>query len=117
MISDSLKEQPDGVLVAQFDEKVVGFAIVLYREWFNIAYLDHIQAKMEWISKGVGHKLLEECLNWARKKSARIIYTETGRNNEIAIKFYQRHGFQITGHIPDYYREGLDAVILAKKLH
>lgn len=117
MMSDSLKEQPDGVLAAQFDEKVVGFAIVLYREWFNIAYLDYIQVKREWISKGVGHRLLEECLNWARKRGARVIYTETGRDNETAIEFYQRHGLQITGHIPDYYREGLDAVILTKKLH
>ena len=117
MMSDSLKEQPDGVLVAQFDGKVVGFAIVFYRERFTVAYVDYIQVKMEWIGKGVGHKLLEECLSWARKRDARIIYTETGRDNERAIRFYQRHGFKITGHIPEYYREGLDAVILTKKLH
>ena len=77
---------------------------------------DYIQVKKEWISKGVSHRLLEECLNWARKKDARIIHTETGRDNETAVRLYQRHGLQITGHIPDYYREGLDAVFLTNKL-
>jgi ribosomal protein S18 acetylase RimI-like enzyme len=68
------------------------------------------------INRGVGHKLIERCINRARERGARIIYTETGKNNEGAIKFYQRHGFKITGYIPDYYQKGLDAVILVNKL-
>ena len=116
IISDALEEQPDGVFVADIGGEVVGFAIVMYREWFNIAYLDYIQVKTSHINKGVSHKLIERCIDWAREKRARIIYTETGRDNERAIKFYQRHGFNITGYIPDYYRKGLDAVILVNKL-
>lgn len=116
MISDALKEQPDGVYVAEVSGNVVGFAIVMYRDWFNIAYLDYIQVKITWINKGVGHKLIEKCIDWARKKDARIIYTETGKNNQRAIKFYQKHGFRTTGYIPDYYKKGLDAVILVNKL-
>jgi len=116
MMSDALKEQPDGVFVTDFSGKVVGFVIVIYKDWFNIAYLDFIQVKMDWIDKGVGHQLIEKCINWAGEKGARIIYTETGKDNERAIGFYQKHGFQITGCIPDYYQKGLDAVILVRKL-
>jgi len=116
MMSDALKEQPDGVFVATMSGKVVGFAIAMYRDWFNIVYLDYIQVKTDWMNKGVGHRLIEKCVDWAREKGARIIYTETGRNNEGAIKFYQRHGFKITGYIPDYYQKGLDAVILVNVL-
>jgi ribosomal protein S18 acetylase RimI-like enzyme len=116
MISDALREQPDGVFVAEISGKVAGFAIVMHREWFNIAYLDYIQVKIEWINKGVGHKLIEKCIDWAKEKDARIIYTETGKKNERAIKFYQKHGFKITGYIPDYYKKGLEAVILVNKL-
>lgn len=116
MVSDALKEQPDGVFVAEINGNVIGFAIVLYREWFNIAYLDYIQVKAEWINRGVGHSLIEKCISWAREHGARIIYTETGKDNEIAIKFYKKHDFKITGCIPDYYQKGLDAVILVKKL-
>ena len=115
-LSDALEEQPDGVLVAETHGKVIGFAVVIYRKWFNIAYLDYIQAKTEWMNKGVGHKLIEECMIWAKEKAARIIYTETAKNNERAIRFYQKHGFQITGCIPEYYQKGLDAVILVRKL-
>lgn len=116
MMSDALKEQPDGVFVAAMNGKVVGFAIVMYRDWFNIAYLDYIEVKTDLMNKGVGHRLVEKCINWAKEKSARIIYTETGKNNERAIKFYQKHGFKTTGHIPDYYQKGLDAVILVNVL-
>jgi len=116
MMSDALKEQPDGVFVAEVGGKVVGFAIVIYRSWFDIAYLDYIQVKIEWINKGVGHRLIEKCRKWALEKGARILYTETEKNNERAIKFYQKHGYEITGYIPDYYQKGLDAVILVNKL-
>ena len=116
MMSDALKEQPDGVFVAEISEKVVGFAIVMHREWFNISYLDYIQVKEEWINKGIGHKLIEKCISWAKEKASRIIYTETGQDNEIAIKFYKDHSFKVTGRIPDYYRKGLDAVFLVRKL-
>ena len=115
-LSDALKEQPDGVFVAEISGKAVGFAAVMYRDWFNIAYLDYIQVKTESMGKGVGHKLMEECIDWARKKTARIIYTETGKDNERAIRFYEKHGFQITGCIPEYYQKGLDAVIQVNKL-
>jgi ribosomal protein S18 acetylase RimI-like enzyme len=101
MMCDALKEQPDGIFVAEINGKIVGFVIVLRREWFNTAYLDYIQVKTNWINKGVGHELLEKCIEWARKKGTRIIYTETGRNNDEAIKFYKKHGFQITGCIPE----------------
>ena len=117
MLSDALKEQPDGVFVAEINGEVVGFAIIMYRNWFDIAYLDYIQVKTEWLNRGIGHKLIEKCMDWAREKGARIVYTETGKDNERAIKFYQKHGFQITGYIPDYYKKGLDAVILVSKIN
>ncbi len=96
MLSDALSEQPDGVFVATRHEQVVGFTIVIYRAWLNIAYLDYIQVKRNQIRKGIGHRLIEKGVNWARGKHARIIFTETGQNNKRAITFYQRHGFQIT---------------------
>lgn len=116
MICDALKESPDGVFLAEIDEKVVGFAVVMHQRWFNIACLDYIQVLTEWVDKGIGHQLIGKCITWAIKKGARILYPETGKDNERAIKFYQKHGFKITGHIPDYYQKGLDAVILVDKL-
>jgi ribosomal protein S18 acetylase RimI-like enzyme len=71
---------------------------------------------MEWINKGVGHMLIGRCINWTMKKGTRIIYTETGKDNKTAIEFYRKRGFKITGCIPEYYRKGLDAVILVRKL-
>ena len=100
------------VIILSYNKRKEDFVL----KWFNIVYLDYIQAKTEWMNKGVGHKLIEECMIWAKEKAARIIYTETAKNNERAIRFYQKHGFQITGCIPEYYQKGLDAVILVRKL-
>jgi len=115
-MSDALREQPDGVFVAEVGGKVAGVAVVIYRDWQNIAYLDYIQVKMSEMKKGIGHKLTGKCLNWSKMKGARIVYTETGADNERAIRFRKRHGFQITGYIPEYYQKGLDAVILVNRL-
>ena len=116
MMSDAFEEQPDGIFVAEVNGMVAGFTIVMHRSWFNIVYLDYIQVSIDWMNKGVGHKLIERCIEWSKEKGARLIYTETGRDNERAIRFYQRHGFKITGEIPDYYQEGRDALILVRKL-
>jgi len=116
MLSSALREQYNGVFVAEIDGSVAGFAIVIYRDWNNIAYLDYIQVRKEWIDKGVGHNLIERCIEWAKERNARIICTETGKDNERAIEFYQRHGFEITGYIPEYYKKGLDALILVKRI-
>ena len=64
----------------------------------------------------VGHKLIERCIEWSKEKGGRLIYTETGRDNERAIRLYQRHGFRTSGIIPDYYQEGRDVLILVRKL-
>jgi len=61
MMSDALKEQPNGVFVAIMNGKVVGFAIVMYRQWLTIAHLDYIQVKTDLMNKGVGHRLMEKC--------------------------------------------------------
>lgn len=117
MLSNALREPYNGVFVAETDENIVGFAIVIYQDWNNVAYLDYIQVKTKWIDKGVGRSLIEKCIDWARNRNARIIYTETGKDNERAIKFYQRQGFEITGYIPEYYKKGLDALILVKRIN
>lgn len=60
MMSDALKEQPDGVFVAEISGKVVGFAIVMYRDGFNIAYLNYIQVKTDQINKGIGQTIIKK---------------------------------------------------------
>lgn len=95
MLSDALREQPDGVFVAEMGGKVVGLAVVIHRDWFNISLPLCSQGMLEWINRGVGHKLIERCISWAREKGLRIIYTETGkkqrRSHQILSEAWLRH--------------------------
>ena len=68
---------------------------------------------------GYGALMLDYLLNLARKHNADTAFLEVRPSNEIAVKLYQRAGFDEVGIRRDYYpaefgRE--DAIILARAL-
>lgn len=52
--------------------------------------------------RGIGRLLVNEVLNWARGRNARILLLMVTNNNEVAIRFYQRLGFTRTGRTEPY---------------
>ncbi|VFQ97654.1 unnamed protein product [Cuscuta campestris] len=52
---------------------------------------------------GVGSKLLNHVLDLCAKQNISEIYLHVQTNNDDAIKFYQKFGFQITDTIHNYY--------------
>ncbi len=116
IISRAIKDDPEGIFVACCDDKILGFAIVVFRESYQIAFLDSIAVEQESYGKGISEKLLERCIQRAKAEGARIIYTQIANNNKNAIAFYHRCKFKPSGHIPEFYRKGLDAIIMVKKL-
>ena len=52
--------------------------------------------------RGIGRLLVNEVLNWARGRNARILQLMVTSNNEPAICFYQRLGFTRTGRTEPY---------------
>jgi [ribosomal protein S18]-alanine N-acetyltransferase len=53
--------------------------------------------------QGVARTLLANALSWGKENKARQAFLEVRESNSIAIGFYQRHGFKITGRRPKYY--------------
>lgn len=47
----------------------------------------------EYRSKGIGTKLIEECLKWAKSKGFQKAYVNSYFGNTRAILFYKRSGF------------------------
>lgn len=70
----------------------------------------------EIIQEGVGSALMARCFTWAKEKNARVFYTDTASDNEMAINFYRKHGLAICGRIPNFFRPGIDKIILARNL-
>lgn len=52
--------------------------------------------------RGVGRLLVNEVLDWARRRNARMLLLMVTSNNEAAIQFYERMGFARTGRIEPY---------------
>ncbi len=47
-----------------------------------------------------------------------VLRVETSRNKELSVGdgFFQAHGFQLMGHIPDFYKSGNDYYIYVKQI-
>lgn len=67
--------------------------------------------------RGVGAALLREVLEWAAALHSERAFLEVRVSNLAAIRFYEHHGFEVTGRRPRYYTAPIeDALILAASL-
>lgn len=61
---------------------------------------------------GLGHALLHELLEEARRRDCREVYLEVRADNLPALGLYERFGFRTLGRRRDYYGPGLDALTM-----
>ena len=65
---------------------------------------------------GIGSQMLSTAEEKLRASTCFAVQLETAVDNAGALAFYQRHGYQNVGTIPQYYGNGQDAFSLAKQL-
>ncbi|MGH9746278.1 MAG: ribosomal protein S18-alanine N-acetyltransferase [Candidatus Acidiferrales bacterium] len=67
--------------------------------------------------QGIGSVLLAETLRWAKTFGGQRAFLEVRMSNLAALRFYERHGFQVTGRRPNYYTAPTeDAFVLCAQL-
>jgi ribosomal protein S18 acetylase RimI-like enzyme len=68
---------------------------------------------------GVGSQLLQEVERRLALKDARLVIIETSSQPLYAATraFYERRGYQVVARVPDFYTEGDDRLIFAKRIH
>lgn len=63
--------------------------------------------------RGIGQRLLIECLALASASGLRSVALEVRPSNERAIRLYERYGFTRAGRLPNYYaNDGEDALVM-----
>ena len=69
-------------------------------------------------SRGAAAAVLQAAEGDLRNKKARLFVLNTSGTSpyEPAHQFYQRHGFELSARIPEYYRPGDDLLIFTKRL-
>lgn len=86
------------LLLARTGERVVGHLVGRYREpnairRCRLALLESIRVAPDARGRGVGGRLVEEFLGWARAHGAEVAQVTAYAANDGARRFYARHGF------------------------
>lgn len=112
----SLYEQwPKGFIVAERGKRVIGFALGALTTRRR-ARLLMLAVHPSFRRRGVGSALIDAFFREAAVRGAETVVLEVRISNKDAIRFYQRHGFRITGILDRYYSSGESAYTMQKVL-
>lgn len=92
------------------EEKIVGF-LIARRLVSDIEILNFAVAG-SYRRSGVGTALLAQSLEWARSFGAQKALLEVRVSNLAAIRFYEKHGFEVAGRRPRYYTAPVEDALL-----
>ena len=91
----------DGFFVAKIGEEIVGF-IVCDNDWYSryegrkVGAIHEFAVDKAYQGHGIGHKLMEKCLEYLEKHTDKIELW-VGEKNEVAKRFYREYGFKAVG--------------------
>ena len=112
---DLYEEWPQGFLVAEHEDRVIGFLVlVLTPEGDGRIFA--IAVDSQYRGRGVGRALLKAAFNTLRKRKIGFVRLEVRVSNHIAQQLYRSTGFMEIGFIPFYYKDGEAAIVMRKVL-
>lgn len=101
--------------VYEIDGEILGFYIIS-----NIADLVEIftiAVDKGHREEGIGYKLLDHIINYAKENGASEIWLEVATKNIAAINLYQKYGFKVQTIRKNYYQKtGEDAYNMIRKM-
>ncbi len=101
--------------VAVEDDTIAGF-LIGDQEPDRVGHIVTVDVLEPWRRRGVGRALMQAVEVWARESGLRLIYLETAQDNLVAQRFYEAIGYEKVDEIHDYYRKGVAAWVMAKRL-
>ena len=110
----AIRDPAINVVVAQWRDAVAGFGIMQYAD--DSAHLALLAVHPLQRHRGLGARMVRWLEASARSAGIRQIRLEARADNRSAIAFYRSLQFVLLGEVAGYYRHGIDAVQLEKKL-
>jgi ribosomal-protein-alanine N-acetyltransferase len=96
--------------VAEDERGIAGFLVA--RQLFGEAEILNFAVRADFRRQGTGTALLEQALEWGKTFGAERVILEVRASNLAAIRFYERHGFVVTGKRPRYYAAPIEDALL-----
>jgi len=110
----ALKSAASELLVAEADERVVGYCLVNFRRGSQKARLFSLARDSH--ARGAGRALLAAAEKAAQKRGCVALRLEVRETNLRAIEIYERSGYRRIGREESYYEDGAPALRLEKAL-
>jgi GNAT superfamily N-acetyltransferase len=97
-ISDYFSDSQKTILLAKQDSKVVGLVSIIFLRRLNRAklemYIPELIVTKQLRNSGIGKKLIQHCIDLAKKKNCYRIRLESGNQRKESHKFYKSIGFE-----------------------
>jgi len=122
---DLYKRFPETFIVAEENGEVVGYVMCRTETGIPSFKLLGITRKGHVISiavlpehqrEGIAYELMREAMRSMVNYKAKECYLEVRGSNVPAVNLYKKMGFEVTRTIRDYYADGEDAYVMARKL-
>jgi streptothricin acetyltransferase len=91
------------VFLAYCDQSIAG-EIRLRKNWNVFAYIEEIVVDVKFRRIGIGRRLIQTAIQWAKDNQLPGIMLETQNNNAAACLLYQSCGFELAGFDRSLYR-------------
>ncbi|GAI67148.1 unnamed protein product, partial [marine sediment metagenome] len=96
--------------------EIVGFIIVIQDQEYRVNLINLLISK-QYQNKGYGSHLLKYTLNKIKEmNNIEVIVLNVNSKNKVAIRLYQKFGFQIVQKIENYYRQMKSAYLMILKI-
>lgn len=92
------------IIVAKIADEIVGFGYYSefrFREAYKFTVEHSVYAKKNYIGKGIGHLLLTELIELAKKQNLHTMIGVIDSENESSIAFHEKFGFEKAGLIKE----------------
>jgi len=114
LVEAELKSDTRSVLLASEDDVVVGYGSIMVVD--DVADLQRIGVVSEARRRGLARTLLTELIAKAAGLGATRMLVEVADVNAPAISLYESFGFQVIHRRRGYYANGIDALVMERKL-
>jgi ribosomal-protein-alanine N-acetyltransferase len=115
LFEEELHRDAAQYFVAEVDGKVAGY--MGYWEAPEEAHIINLAIGPEFRQKGLGLQMMDHCLEFARKRGAKLATLEVRQSNEAAQGLYEKAGFRTVAIRKKYYSDNQeDAVVMIKEM-
>lgn len=111
-----IQSEHSSLFVAQCDEQVVGYALVLFHQGTQLSRLYSIAVMPQYRGRNIAQSLIEMCERAAVEKGFTTIRLEVREDNIGAINLYKKLGYKTLKLLIHYYDDLCDGLKMQKRL-